>query len=84
MITLRLDPMLEQQVNTAAKKLGFTRSEFIRKSIINYIEAQKTQTAWQTGEDLFGKYTSGKGNLSVDRKDILKNKIRAKYATDSN
>ncbi len=80
MITLRLDRVLEQQVNATAQNLGLTRSEFIRKSIINYINIQKTQNAWEIGENLFGRYSSGKCNLSADRKEILKDKIKAKRA----
>lgn len=78
MITLRLDPALEKQVNQTAQNLGITRSEFVRKSIVNYIQAQKSQSAWEIGHELFGKYSSGQNNLSSNRKEILKDKIRAK------
>jgi len=78
MITLRLDPNLEEAVNTTAKNLGLTKSDLIRHSLIEYLEKIGTPNAWDAGQDLFGKYASGKGNLSVDRKDILKAKIRAK------
>ncbi len=78
MITLRLDPTLEQQVNLAAQNLGITRSEFIRKSIVSYIQTQKSKSAWQLGHSLFGKYSSGQTNLSSDRKEILKDRVRAK------
>jgi len=37
-------------------------------------------TPYQLGKDLFGKYGSGKGNLSQDYKKILKEKLREKYA----
>ncbi len=78
MITLRLDPILEQQVNTLAKNLGLTKSELIRKSLVEYIGKQERQSAWELGRDLFGKYASGQKNLSVDRKKILKDKLLAK------
>jgi RHH-type rel operon transcriptional repressor/antitoxin RelB len=32
----------------------------------------------ESGQDLFGKYCSGHGNLSADRKTLLKDKIKAK------
>jgi hypothetical protein len=50
----------------------------IRKSIDAYLGKLAKATAWDTGEDLFGKYSSGQGNLSTDRKEIVKDKIRAK------
>lgn len=79
MITLRLDPKLEQAVNITAKNLGLTKSELIRKCISDYIGKTKSLNAWNAGKDLFGKYSSNQGNLSVDRKRIVKEKIRAKH-----
>lgn len=78
MITLRLDPNLEEVVNATAKNLGLTKSDVIRQSIIDYLEKIGSSNAWDVGHDLFGKYSSGNGNLSVDRKEILKAKIKAK------
>lgn len=78
MITLRLDQKLEQQVNSTAKNLGLTKSELIRKSINEYLGKLKQPNAWEIGENLFGKYSSGLGNLSSDRKELVKSKVRAK------
>lgn len=78
MITLRLDAETEQLLNETAKKLDLTKSELIRKSIREYLEKLKQPNAWETGKDVFGKYSSGHGNLSSDRKKLLKEKIRAK------
>jgi predicted DNA-binding protein len=78
MITLRLDPKLEQQVSLAAKNLGLSKSELIRKSLVSYIEKIEKQSSWETGQDLFGKYASGREDLSSNRKKILKDKIKAK------
>ncbi len=78
MITLRLDPKLEQAVNNTAKNLGLTKSELIRKSINEYLGKLKQPNAWEIGEELFGKYSSGLGNLSSNRKELMKSKIQAK------
>lgn len=78
MITLRLDPKIEQDVNNTAKNLGITKSELIRKSILEYLNKLDTANAWEVGQDLFGKYSSGLNNLSTERKEIVKEKIRAK------
>jgi RHH-type transcriptional regulator, rel operon repressor / antitoxin RelB len=78
MITLRLDPNLEKKISTVAKNLGLTKSDVIRKSLIEYLEKLERPEAWELGKDYFGKYSSGQKNLSVDRKTILKEKIRAK------
>ncbi len=78
MITLRLDPKLEQQVNHTAKNLGLTKSELIRKSLVEYIDKLGKQNAWESGRDLFGKYSSGRNDLSSNRKELLQEKIRMK------
>jgi len=78
MITIRLDPTLEQAVNNTAKNLNLTKSDLIRKSLIAYLEKFGNQGAWESGKELFGKYYSDYSNLSTDRKAILKDKIKAK------
>ena len=78
MITLRLDPKIEQNVQNTAKILGITKSELIRKSIVNYLTKLSKSSPWELGENYFGKYSSGQNNLSTDRKMFLKTKIMAK------
>ena len=78
MITLRLDPNLEKKISTVAKNLGLTKSDLIRKSLIEYLGKLENSNAWELGKEFFGNYSSGQKNLTVDRKTILKEKIRAK------
>lgn len=78
MITLRLDPNLDQLVSNTAKNLGLSKSELVRKSLIEYIGKIDNQNAWEVGKDLFGRYESGKNNLSSNRKALVKEKIKAK------
>ena len=78
MITLRLDSKLEQTINELSHQMGLTKSELIRKSITEFITKLEQPSAWELGNDVFGKYSSGKDNLSTDRKRLIKQKIRAK------
>ena len=78
MITLRLDQELEEEVNRTAKNLGLSKSELIRQSIQDYLRNLVQPNAWETGEDLFGKYSSGQGDLSSKRKELIREKIRVK------
>ena len=78
MITLRLDQTLEKSLERAAKNLGVTKSELIRRSIQDYLKKLSTPDAWTIGEELFGNYESGDGTLSANRKEGVKQKIRAK------
>ncbi len=78
MITLRLDPQLEKYINTMARNLGVTKSELIRRSIAEHLAKLDKPSPWELGKQYFGKYASGFSNLSADRKELLKDKIRAK------
>jgi RHH-type rel operon transcriptional repressor/antitoxin RelB len=78
MITLRLDPKLESAIKVTAENLGLTKSELIRKSILEYLNRLEKVNAWEAGQDLFGKYSSGLNNLSTERKRLVKEKIKAK------
>ena len=80
MITLRLDPKLERAINHTAKNLGLSKSELIRKSISEYLSKLKQPSPWEAGKDLFGKYYSGLCDLSSRRKELIKDKIKAKRA----
>ena len=78
MITLRLDPKLEQSINNTAAQMGVSKSELIRKSITEFISKQDKPSAWELGSDIFGKYESSYESLSRDRKALVKDKIKAK------
>tara|TARA_Y100000588_G_scaffold240904_1_gene254775 strand:+ start:335 stop:589 length:255 start_codon:yes stop_codon:yes gene_type:complete len=78
-ITIRLDPKLQKELDLYARREGMTRSELVRECIQEYI-AQKKQraTAWELGQDLFGKHASDRSDLSTNRKKILREKLRAR------
>ena len=78
MITLRLDQELENSIQRAAKLLGISKSELIRKSVADYLNKLSKPSPWELGKDYFGKYASGQTNLSADRKLLLKKRITAK------
>ena len=78
MITLRLDQQTEQLLKNTAEQLGLSRSELIRQSIQEYLSRLSPPSAWKTGQHLFGRCSSGCGDLSARRKELVKEKIRAK------
>ena len=80
MITVRLEPELERLIEITAKQFGITKSEVIRRSLREYLKKIRAETTpWELGKDLFGKYSSGKRNLSKDRKKILRQKLLEKH-----
>jgi len=78
MITVRLEPQLEQTVTTLSHQMGISKSEFMRKSITAFIDSMGQPSPWALGNTVFGKYESGQDNLSTDRKRLVKEKIEAK------
>lgn len=84
MITLRLDAELERKLSSVAEVLGISKSELVRKSLVVYLAQAEQSQAWNLGKELFGKYSSGRTDLSVIRKSLLKQKLRVrKNAKDS-
>jgi RHH-type rel operon transcriptional repressor/antitoxin RelB len=80
LITIDLEPKLEQRVQYTAKILDMTLSELIHESLFEYLGKLSKPTPWELGKNYFGKYSSGQGNLAANRKQLLKAKIRAKRA----
>jgi hypothetical protein len=78
MLTLRLSSELEKKLNNLAEVLGIPKSEIVRKSLQAYLNKIEQNNAWQAGKDLFGKYSSGRSDLSENRKSILKQKLQEK------
>ena len=78
MITLRLDQELENSIKNIATNMGISKSELVRKSITEFIKTIEKPTPWELGSELFGKYASNVNNLSQDRKELIKEKIKAK------
>lgn len=78
-ITIRLEPELQEAIDQAAQAQGVTRSELIRECLQHYLEEQgKKPTPWALGAEAFGRYASGRNDLSVNRKKILSEKLRAR------
>lgn len=78
MITLRLDPQLEQMINQVSHELNISKSELIRKSINDFLAKLEKPSPWELGNELFGQYASGRHDLSKNRKKLIKEKIKAK------
>ncbi|MHB8327875.1 MAG: ribbon-helix-helix protein, CopG family [bacterium] len=78
MLTIRLDRNLEEKIENISVSLGITKSEIIRKSLLEYLDNLQKLNAWELGKSYFEKYSSKSGNLSTDRKSIFKQKISQK------
>ena len=79
MISLRLDNKVERKLKRVAKAKGLSQSEYLRSILVDRLDQEAIdETPWSLGQDCFGKYGSGRGDLSTNRKYLLKEKLRAK------
>jgi predicted transcriptional regulator len=79
MLTVRLPQELEQKLKKVAAAEKRTKTQIIHAALEVYIQAHQGEiSAFELGEDLFGRHGSGRGELSAKYKSILKERIRAK------
>ena len=79
MMTIRLDDTLENRIETMSASLGITKSELIRRSVQMFISNSEKMDPWTAGKDVFGKFRSGRSDLSENRKMIAKSMISRKF-----
>ena len=79
--TIRLSPKTERRLSLVARKERKTKSELIKGALDRFLENYlDSQTPYELGKDLFGQEGSGRNDLSTRRKEILKEKLRAKIS----
>jgi metal-responsive CopG/Arc/MetJ family transcriptional regulator len=75
-ISLRLDKQMSRRLAAAARAGGVSKSELIRRCLDSYLQGRdQVPSAWERGKDLFGCYTSGRGDLSARVKEIVRERI---------
>lgn len=84
MLSIRLDNSLESQINFLSQRNHISKSKIIKDALTYYFDMlkkeSKEKTPYELGSELFGKYASGKQDLSTTYKEKLKEKINAKNA----
>ncbi|MDW7740621.1 MAG: ribbon-helix-helix protein, CopG family [Bacillota bacterium] len=80
MFSIRLPRDLEIKINNLSKQKKLNKSEIVREAIQEYIaKAENEESPFDLGKELFGRYSSGDGNLSETYKHKIKEKIREKH-----
>ncbi len=80
MTTIRLTSEYEKKIEQIAKHEKKTKSAIIKKALERFFDEYFNETTvYERGQELFGKYGSGKGNLSKDYKKLLREKIGEKH-----
>lgn len=78
-ISLRLDDALDTALEKYADILGRSKSDVIRSLVRETVSKPcGIPTPWELGKEVFGIAGSGRDDLSVNRKNILREKLRAK------
>lgn len=78
MLSIRLDKKTENQLEYTSQRLGISKSELVRESLVEYLIKLEQSSAWEIGKDLFGKHKSGDGKLSEAQSSTIKAKIKAR------
>ncbi len=84
MFSVRLPEELERKVNQLAEQENRTKSQIFRNALEEYVAAhEKKRSSFELGEDLFGKYSSGREDLSQTYKKRIKEKLHGKKRNHS-
>lgn len=86
-VSVRLDKETEELLGKTAKLLGKTKSEVVKKSIRQYcmpIAEEKKQSLYEFIKERIDKWPgSGRGDLAIRSKEILRERLREKYKRKS-
>ena len=83
-LTVRLDPQLEDQLDSYCKKRRQTKTEVLTQLLRDHLAAVNdgSKTPYQIAREfgLIGAFASGRRDASENRKRYLKEKLRAKHS----
>ncbi|MDR1469298.1 MAG: ribbon-helix-helix domain-containing protein [Spirochaetaceae bacterium] len=81
--TARLPRETADRMNTLARLRHKTKSLIVKESLDLYFEREVAGCgSFALGEGLFGRYASGRDDLSSTYKTLVKEKLHAKYHPD--
>ena len=76
MFSVRLDDELDKKIRALSKRTKATKSEIVREALTEYLETREAEDKpFDLGQDLFGRFGSGKGDLSTTYKKRIKEKL---------
>ncbi|MBU0499481.1 MAG: ribbon-helix-helix protein, CopG family [Gammaproteobacteria bacterium] len=79
-ISIRLDKSIEESLRQRLQIDGVSLSDFIRDAIREKLgRAEGEPSPYELGKALFGRFGSGRDDLSSRRKTLLREKLDAKH-----
>jgi len=80
-ITARCGNQVKKILHVISLRENVSMSEILSKSVMEYYKRHfSDKDLYKHEVELFGKYGSKKGNLSIKRKKYLKERLNAKYS----
>ena len=80
-ITARCDTHLKEVLHILSESEHLSMSDVIAKSILEYHKRHfPSQSFCKEEQQLFGRYSSGRGDLSTKRKQYLRETLRGKHS----
>jgi len=84
MLAVRLPKNLENELSRFSKISHKTKTDVVKEALKLFFETEtkkEQRSAYELGQELFGRYGSGREDLSETYKQKLKSKLNAKYHT---
>lgn len=79
-LSIRLDKTLEESLRRRLQAEQISLSDFIRDAIREKLAKDEGKASpYALGQHLFGRYASGRDDLSTNRKALLREKLNAKH-----
>lgn len=80
-ITVRLPKDLEAELRTRLADEDIALSDYVRDAIAEKLrrEQERNPSPYELGRELFGKYASGRSDLSENAESILRERLLAKH-----
>jgi hypothetical protein len=76
-LTVKLEPEMERALARCSAADGVPKSVVVKRALSAYL-AREPASAYEVGKDLFGRYGSGEGDLSVRRRERYAELVNAK------
>ncbi len=81
MLTIRLDEETERKLELIRKKKGVSKTTLVKEALDRYIQGEiGSISAYELGEDLFGKEEGGDPDGSINYKKEIKSRLHGKLA----
>ena len=80
LLTARCSTHVKEALAVLSRTEHLSKSEIISKSVLDYYERHLPQNLSEVEQKLFGKYSSGRKDLSANRKKYLKEILLEKHS----